>query len=54
MPANQHIKAHVQWRREAQPSHFQISNFEIVFNDCKAEEPSRSFEQVVVSVTFNG
>jgi hypothetical protein len=44
MPTNEHIKAHVQWRREAQPSHFQISNFEIVFNDCKAEEPSCAFE----------
>jgi hypothetical protein len=31
--------AHIQWRGEAQPSHFQISNFEIIFNDCKAEEP---------------
>jgi hypothetical protein len=54
VPTNQHIKARVQWRREGQPSHFQISNFEIVFNDCKAEDPSRAFEQAIVNVTFNG
>jgi hypothetical protein len=54
MPASQRNKVCVQWRREGQPSHFQISNFEIVFNDCKAEEPSCAFEQAVVDVTFNG
>jgi hypothetical protein len=29
-------QVHIQWRGEAQPSHFQISNFKNVFNDCKA------------------
>jgi hypothetical protein len=54
VPASQHIKARVQWRREGQPSHFQISNFEIVFNDCKAKEPSHAFEKALINVTFNG
>jgi hypothetical protein len=54
VPTNQHIKVHVQWRRERKTSHFQISNFEIVFNHCKAKDPRRAFEQDVVNVTFNG
>jgi hypothetical protein len=44
VPTNQHIKARAQWIREGKPSHFQISNFQIVFNDWKAEDPSRAFE----------
>jgi hypothetical protein len=29
-PASQHIQVHVQWRGEAQPSHFQISNLNLM------------------------
>jgi hypothetical protein len=34
-------QARIQWRGEAQPSHFQISNLNlIVLNVCKAKEPN--------------
>jgi hypothetical protein len=40
-PASQHIKAHIRWRREVHPSHFQNLKFEIVLNDCKAGIPKK-------------
>jgi hypothetical protein len=48
-------QVHIQWRGEAQPSHFQISNFEIVFNNCKTEETKDMHVcKLYIKVVLNG